>query len=225
MGKKKEEGAPAYMALMASLWIVMLAFFILLNSMASVQEAGFKAGIGKIKNAFGSRGGLGILTNLFSGKGGAESVGDKESGEIGVDAASVKGSGGGNITDARFESSKIGEYVRIRVPFTFEPGSASLSMEFKEYLTRVGSGLVVFECAVDIKNYSGDSENYAKNVKLAVERANAIKDFLKTSFRYPEDKIDAAGYPDPRYMATTEAEKKNLLKLKQASFFYMFLRR
>ena len=59
MGKKrKEELAPAYMGLYSSLMILLLAFFILLNSMATVQEAGFKAGIGKVQNAFGWKGGV-----------------------------------------------------------------------------------------------------------------------------------------------------------------------
>ncbi len=223
--KKAEEGAPAYMALMAGLWIIMLAFFILLNTMATVQEAGFKAGIGKVKNAFGHMGGMGILNNLFLGKGGAASIGDSPTGEQGMDDKSMRGKGGGNNTDLRFENSKVGEYVRIKIPYSFPPGSATLTPEIEDYLDKAGGGFSLLELSLAVKNYSGDADSYEKRVDLSMERANNIKARLKSTFRYPEDMIKAEGYPDVRYLSSQETERKELADSRQATFFFIFQKR
>lgn len=202
MPKKEEpEGAPAYMALYTSLMTIMLAFFILLNTLSQVQEAGFKAGIGKVQNAFGWKGGLGIFKYAFFSRGADNAPGTQDEGQKGVDDKSIRGEGGAGQTDEMLEDAQTGEYQKLKVPYDFESKSSLLTPEMREYFHNVGAGFNMFGYKIKIKNYSEDFRDYYKDADLALKRALAIKNYLKTNCRIPENKLEAEGYASPRYIA------------------------
>lgn len=59
--KKKPAGAPAYMGQYTALMTILLAFFILMLTMGHEKSAGFKEGVGQIKNLIEMTGGRGVL--------------------------------------------------------------------------------------------------------------------------------------------------------------------
>ncbi|QBG47365.1 hypothetical protein EGM51_08165 [Verrucomicrobia bacterium S94] len=59
--KPKEELAPSYFVQFASLWCILLGFFVMLMSLGSTQMGPGTEGLGEVRDAFGTTGGLGLL--------------------------------------------------------------------------------------------------------------------------------------------------------------------
>lgn len=223
MGKKrKEELAPAYMGLYSSLMILLLAFFILLNSMASVQEAGFKSGIGQVQNAFGWKGGYGIMRFTFLSKGAAKAPGDQNVGDEGMNKNTMVGKGGSGMTDVQYADADSGKYLKMVIPEKFPKDSSEITPELASFLERMGLWLLLFKNQITIKCYAGDSGELDRDRDLAMNRALRIKEFLKVNGRIPDKRIVAVGYPEPTYVCHNDAERKQAASDRQAIFFYIF---
>jgi len=223
MGKKrKEELAPAYMGLYGSLMILLLAFFILLNSMASVQEAGFKSGIGQVQNAFGWKGGFGIMRFTFLSKGAAEAPGDQDKGADGMNRDTMVGRGGSGITDVSYTDAATGKYLQMMIPGKFPKGSSELTPELAKFLERMGLWLLLFKNQITVKCYAGDTGNLDFDRSLATNRALRIKEYLKVKGRIPDKRVVAVGYSEPNYVCHSEEERKRVAADRQAVFFYIF---
>lgn len=240
MGKKIiETGAPAYMALYTSLMTLLLAFFILLNTMSQTQEAGFNVGIGDVKDAFGLQGGLGLFQFTFAGRGAANPISlsnptqtnEKESG---FSKDMVRKDGGTGNTDLKSEKADQGEYLRLTVPFKFSKFSSKIPRDMADYLEKVGIGLALFDYAItircyaneisakDVKNGYASPRNAAEmNIALASKRAVQIMRYLHMEANIPFDNMTALGYDSDRLLQLTD--KGQSVDGKQGTFFYIFL--
>jgi len=147
MGKKVVDvGAPAYMAQYTALMTLLLAFFILLNTMQDEQESGFNEGIGDVKNAFGSSGGFGLFQFTYYGKGGGNPPNPKTASDnatqAGFDESLVKGSGGTGNTGVDTKDSSSGKYVVIKMPYSFAKDDYVITGDMSDYLKRFATGMI-----------------------------------------------------------------------------------
>lgn len=225
--KKKKDGAPAYMALFTTLMILLLAFFIVLSTMTTEQESGFRSGIGDVKDAFGTVGGLGLLSyDLFRISRSAVPVprGEVEdSGEVGFHRSLVEGSGGGGNTEAKPEKEPMPEYLRVPIPFAFDPGSDVLPVDMANYLDVTGTGFAVFDVQVTVRSASTEF-GQVSDEDLALRRALAIVRYLHRSCGVPFERMQAVGYGSSRYLGAV-GDDPDERRAEQEHYFYVMRNR
>ena len=227
MGKKPDEGgAPAYMGLFTSLMTVLLAFFILMVSMADSQDAGFYHGVGSVQNTLGIKGGLGVFNF-------ARAAGDK--GMLGVteeeeDKSATKqllfnpeGEGGLGTTDLdNIEEVDKGFFISVFIPHNFTKGSAKIesSSKLAEYLKKMSIGFLQVKEKIMIRSYAEDAGSKLENQILATKRANAMMKYLSMK-GIGYERLTSIGYNYDRYFDFSEVEKQIRLN-GQASYFYIY---
>ena len=227
MGKKPDEGgAPAYMGLFTSLMTVLLAFFILMVSMADSQDAGFYHGVGQVQNTLGVKGGLGVMNF-------ARAAGDK--GMLGVteeeeDADASKqllfntegDRGVGTVDIENIEEVDKGFYISVFIPHIFEKGSARIvhNSQLEDYLKKMSIGFLTVKEDIMIRSYAEDGVSKTDNQILATKRANAIMKFLHTK-GIAYKRLSSIGYNFDRYFDFSDVQKQIRLN-GQASYFYIY---
>lgn len=221
---KQPEG-PAYMATFAVLMLLLLAFFVILNTFSVDQEAGFQRDIGEVREGFGSNLGLGFLPDKFApntpssenGKNKAEPghVGDKEFEKKNRSMASM-GDDEKNTPEADVNTPVM--FYRIRIPHQFEKGEHVITEDLAKYLGKVGIGISDVDKNILVRSYCEG------NKELAVKRAAAIIRYLNTNINIPFSSMSFAGYSHNKFLQRkTEGEDKSREKEKQASWIYIML--
>ncbi|RMD78217.1 MAG: hypothetical protein D6820_10340 [Lentisphaerae bacterium] len=210
MGKKiyKElppDGAPAYMGLYAGLMTILFSFFILLNTLNKQQEAGFKSGMGKIRNAFGLKGGFGLLNymQMVRGRSNVESEEEAKPGELaGTPKDITLGQGGSGNVDQDADKFKLNRYVQVRLNFDFPKGSSDLTPELRSFLEKIATTLQVFNYAIAVKCVAADSGDPVRDLELANKRAFKIMLYLHHQGNIPVNRIQAVGLTSPVYLSS-----------------------
>ena len=226
MPKKKDEGgAPMYMALFTSLMTVLLAFFILLNTMAKQQEAGFKKGIGGVKNSFGLKGGFGLFQftffNSFKTSQPVDEEHESEEGEEGIHEDTTSGEGGAGNTDEELDKLNLGEYLRLTIPKRFELQSTSINNELAKYLEVTGTGFAFFPNQIGIRCYAGDTGKPEIDRGIASKRAASIMRFLNATCHIPISRMYSVGYPFKKNLVRDLVSPEDL-NSKQLTYFYIY---
>jgi outer membrane protein OmpA-like peptidoglycan-associated protein len=227
MGKKKDEGgAPAYMGLFTSLMTVLLAFFILLVSMADSQDAGFYHGVGSVENSLGIMGGLGMMAFAkAAGESGILGV-TEESNDRSQRQINPIGEGGSGTTDideADVDTIPPGKYISIHIPFAFDKGTSMVARGSKmyDYLKNVSLSFYGSESAITVRVYSEDSGVIDDNKKLAMQRAQMICNILRQN-GIDYERLTAIGYANDRYFNFEGAIAQQVRLTNQAAFFYFY---
>ena len=205
--QKKADGAPAYIQLYTTLMILLLAFFMVLSTLSKNQEAGFKRGIGDVRDAFGIAGGIGFLRfHFFRSK--AVNPTDNPTtqcdaeGIRGIEFWRVRGSGGSGQSDADVEKG-LPECFRVIMPHPFPEASAEISPEMSEYLDLSGTVLAMHtDLNITIRQYSGETGDPEADGKLAHDRAVAVMRFFHRFCGLASGRMTAAGYANPDYLRT-----------------------
>jgi chemotaxis protein MotB len=232
MAKKVVElGAPAYMSQFTALMTILLAFFILLQTLAKKQETGFNEGIGDVRNAFGIQGGLGIFSFTFVGGGGSKAPNPSDRGkeeEHGIHEDLVKSSGGMGNTDASVKDHKLGKYLRLNIEGNFMPGEDAITPKMALYLNKIGMGLALFDYKISIRCYSDKYENDSKDRALAINRAAQIMRYLNQRAGVPYSRMNCVGYTSASFfgeLESSESDKTNYKELpKQGNYFYIYIK-
>lgn len=209
MGKKKEaDGAPAYFGLFCTLQIVLLAFFILLNTMAETQESGFKSGVGAIQNAFGVMGGFGIFEFVYVGRGKRHvpvpaEFREEEEGVVGLADPPLRGEGGAGHVDTKPDKPSLGRRVTVAVPYTFAPDSIIIPKKMAAYLQAAGTGFTLFGHQVGVACYTRETGDPVKDQDLASKRAASIMRFLHDQCGMDLALMHAVGYGHEQFVRRT----------------------
>jgi flagellar motor protein MotB len=214
-------GQPAYMGQYTSLMIIILAFFILLQSMSTTQESGFQKGIGQVKNAFGLTGGMGLFQFISSGSGGADvpnphGTGDKS--RQGTHENIIRGEGGVGNTSADVEDSDKGRYLQVDVPIEFPEFKTFLTPEIKRTLDKFKVGFILYDYKLMIKCYSSEYNDFEKDNHLALQRAANIMRYIHETAGISYSRMEALGNSSTRYYNVNGSEKMS----PQETFFYIF---
>lgn len=228
MAKKViQRGAPPYMGQFTALMTILLAFFILMQALSTVQQAGFKAGIGDVKNAFGMVGGLGVFKFTFFGRGGAKIPNpetDKVDKEEGIHENLVKSSGGTGNTDAEANESKLGKFFRLKIEGDFEKGKSNIPPEMAEYLSKAGMGFALFDYKISIRCYTEEMGDDNQNRILATARAAQIMRYLNQRSGVPYSRMSCAGYTTPAYFGDMQGKDYSDIP-KQGNYFYAYMKK
>lgn len=232
--KRVMDGAPPYMGQYASLMILLLAFFIVLVSFSTIQEAGLKAGIGDIKNAFGLSGGYGIFDYAFIGKGVgyAPNPTNDNLGEDGVENKLMMGEGGQGDTSLDIKEPDQTKYIRFKMKNQFETGSDKLTKDMQEELRQIGIGVILGGYKIQIRCFSMESGDPDKNKSLALSRAAQVMRSLEKNGGVPYDKMECIGYSNDQYFTVEQGPGKtespdhaaDEVSSKQGLYFYIFVK-
>lgn len=221
MKKKILDGQPLYMGQYTALMIILLAFFILLQTMSSVKEGGFKEGIGNVKNAFGLSGGMGMFEFVIPFKGGARTpnpVGTGNQDKQGIHDNLVKGEGGTGNTEAKVNNQPIGRYLEVKIPIKFEKFTTHLSPEGNAALDKFKVGFILYNYSITVKCYANEFKDRDKDNHLAMQRAANIMRYIHQTAAVPYSRLKAQGNSSLRYYS--EADNKNAQE--QEAFFYIY---
>ncbi|MDD3119472.1 MAG: flagellar motor protein MotB [Victivallales bacterium] len=221
MKKKILDGQPLYMAQYTSLMIILLAFFILLQTMSTVNEGGFKEGIGNVKNAFGLTGGMGIFEFIIPFRGGAKTPNPISSGnqdKQGLHDNLVKGEGGYGNTDARFHDRRQGRYLEVKIPVKFNKFATHLTADDHAVLDKFKVGFILYDYRIIVKCFARDFRDRDKDDYLALQRAANIMRYIHQSAMVPYSRLEAQGNSSLRYYS--EADRKKMPE--QEAFFCIY---
>ncbi len=221
MKKKVLVGQPLYMGQFTSLMIIILAFFILLQSMSSTQEAGFQKGIGKVKNAFGLTGGMGLFNFISPGAGGGDvpnpsGTGDKS--QQGTHENLVQGEGGTGNTSSDVNDYRKGRFLQVDVPIEFPKYKTYLTDETKNQLDKFKVGFILYDYKLSVKCYSNEYKDEEKDDYLALQRAANIMRYIHETANIPYSRLEALGNSSRRYYSKDKQNKMS----DQETFFYIF---
>jgi hypothetical protein len=199
--KVVDVGAPAYMGQYAALMVLLLAFFIVLVSLSQTQEAGFKSGIGEIKNALGLAGGYGFFNFAFFGRSGgnAPNPHNSDQGEMGIHKSLQLGDGGSGDTDLETKTQPLDGYITFKLPLDFPKNSDKPTPAMVAELKKIGLGFSLFGSKVQIRCFSSESPDPSKNRILALSRAAQIMKILIDAGVDPQQ-LDSIGYSGERYL-------------------------
>ncbi len=209
-----------------ALMTILLAFFILMVTMAPDQESGFNEGIGDVRDAFGLQGGIGMFTNIFFGKGGSKTPnpdsGDNE--EKGIHEDLVKSSGGAGNTEANVSDSKLGKYLRLKIKGRFPKGEYKIPQEMKVDLDKTGIGFTLFDYKVSIRCYTDELDNFNNDRTLAMARAKQIMLYLHLHSAVPYSKMSCAGYTTASYFGEIKSKGQKAVP-RQGNYFYIYIKK
>lgn len=222
MKKRILDGQPPYMAQYSGLMIILLAFFIVMQSLSAVKQSGYQTGVGDVKNAFGINGGLGIFAFVVSAHGGSSTpnpAGNNPS-KVGIHENLVKGEGGSGNTEAATKSHELGQYLQVTIPIVFEKYKTSLSATERQKLDTFKVGFILYDYRIMVKCFANDYRDKEKDNHLAMQRAANIMRYINESAQIPYSRLEALGNSSIRYYSNIDANSIP----EQEAFFYIYER-
>jgi len=220
MKKKVLDGQPLYMAQYTALMIILLAFFIVMQSLSTVKSSGFQKGMGEVKNAFGLSGGLGLFGYIMPSRGSsaANPIGSGTSDKYGLHENLSKGHGGLGNTDAETKKSEQGKYLQVKIPIVFEKDKAAITPAGRIVLDKIKIGLMLGDYHIAIKCFAHDHRDPVQDNALALQRAANIMRYIYEQGQIPYSRMVALGNSSIRYYPSIKADAIP----EQEVFFYLF---
>ncbi len=226
----KNEGAPAWMATFADLATLLLTFFVLLLSFASMDIVKFRDAMGSIQESLGfAPAGTGMFQHtttppLFDSPPFATSINKSQSkGEDMLNRNEaiiseledlVKEKGLEN--DVEIENTKRGVIVRVKGKILFNLGESEIKRESYPILEKIADLMKKFPQKVSIEGHTDNltikSGQYSSNWELSTARAFSALKFLQVSKGVDVKRINIAGFADTHPIAsnhTSEGRAKN----------------
>ncbi|WP_456324313.1 OmpA/MotB family protein [Desulfonauticus submarinus] len=219
----KEEGVPAWLVTFSDMMTLLLTFFVLLLSMASLKdERKVKRALGALAGSFGL-GPTGIVPlNMDKGKSAAEPgpfEGIKDFQAIKPLLWDEKN------RDLNLMSNRFLQVLELGTDILFSPGSAELTAEGKQLLNKIIKILKNIEYPIELRGHVGSlrdefGPDYLKmqtkskldlSWKLSLARTLAVyKYFLSSGIDPKKLRIEAFGRFRPRYSnMTAQGRKQN----------------
>jgi chemotaxis protein MotB len=215
MKKKKRQPDPPQVDLLpvmtVSLFLILLTFFILLNSIAVIDERRVRSALGSIMGAFGS------YTGGYSAS---------KTGEMLIPPGAPMA-----LQDVDFvkvlnlEQTDIADYVEliysdgkqkisVNSRFLFVPGTLELQPEARQFLDRLAGVIAPASYPVEIMGHargtSAIETGYGSSWEHASHMASAVYDYMKTTGAVPDTRLNvygAGGYR-PRFPTGTRRSRE-----------------
>jgi len=179
--KVEEQSGPGIVVLYTSLMILLLAFFILLNSISKIEEAKVEAVFQSLMGTFGFQpGGLSAIPGLMKKSTSLSSPINP----VDQDYLYLRGllKERGLLGEVKLLRSDTVKTVAIPAIMLFEPDSISLSAQGKEFLTLVAAVIGDREYPISLNGHTDDAPPEATGGKnnwyQSAERALAVLLFL-----------------------------------------------
>ena len=197
--KKRAAGAPAYMAQYTALMTILLAFFILMLTMGQDRTAGFKEGVGDIKNLLDLTGGGDGLLEFWrsmrqpglpkklqkTDEPDAMLVGYEEDAveQFSLDASSINHI---QIVDDR-------QTLRLRSSIRFEPGQVRMDRKTQFALDQAVATIYSLQHYHVVVCVQVDTGHPEEDRLLAAQRAAWLVRHITQHTQIPRDRIRALG--------------------------------
>jgi len=215
--KQDDEGAPAYMAQYCDMITQLVTFFIILLSMAHEQLSGFNAGIGSVREFFGTAGAIGMLPSekrpttlshhrpLFP-----IARGKSPQNDVVAYAKQIYVADAGNLGDlieARYMQSPVS--VQIPESLLFNPGESALKSGSCEYLDRLISVFRDQTHLIIVNGYTDDSPSDSRHGtsdwELSALRANSVVRYMHDTGGISYARLSAIGHGPYKPIVTKQA--------------------
>ncbi len=201
-----------FTVLMTSMTVILLAFFILLNSMATIDNRKIRLAIGSLRGVFGFvEGGMGSLT----GGGGPPGTGGVRSWSQGRRFNLSEGESAESLRffDQMVEEAGIRQKVDIAVSqegmrislegeVLFASGRSKLTPQGKKILDGIEKIILAAEAPIRIEGHTDDvpihTEFYPSNWELSTARAVNVLRYFVEEKGISAERISAAGFADTR---------------------------
>jgi chemotaxis protein MotB len=218
MARKKKKsggdgGAPAWMVTYADMVTLLLTFFVLLLSMANMDQQKFKDALGSLRGAFGIFG-TSARTEVAPPK--VISFAPMEDDYVQRLYQRVQ------IILSRLQIDRDIELVkdrgavvlRIRESILFDPGSCSLKESAQPVLRKIARLVRPMPLALRIEGHTDDTPSnnpVMTNWDYSVQRAVATLKFLARENLIPLERMAAVGYGDQRPVAPNDSAKNRAM--------------
>lgn len=197
--KKDEEAKSGLMVMMVSLNLILLIFFVYLNSIGIDDDRKVKKALGSLAGTFGM-----LPSGLHLSEGKKLLIPGAPMVSSGFSSLSIGREFTRMITEKAFDQeaaiTKEGNDLIIHVAerVLFQSGSATLRPESKGLLTEVTRLLLKFPYQVRIEGYTDDipvsTPQFPSNWELSAGRATAVLRYLVEKQNMPIERMTAVGF-------------------------------
>jgi chemotaxis protein MotB len=211
--KKCEEGAPTWMVTFSDMVTLLLTFFVLLLSMANMDQIKFSQAAGSLRGAFG----------VFGGKDRKEIAPPTV-----VEIAPVHDDLVQRLYNrilTQFNRIKLDPRIkvvkdrgavvlRIESQILFESGSAAIKQEARPVLGKVAELVKPLPFQLRIEGHSDDTPYAADGVTnwdLSVARSVAVLKFYAQNQLFPVDRMSAVGYGSEHPLVDNDTEENRAI--------------
>jgi chemotaxis protein MotB len=222
---EEEKAAPNSDSLFLSLMIILLAFFIVLNSMATLESERFKRAIRSIQTAYA---GLGIFGQGVSL--------DEDSREVGAEKPSIVVMNkmydmiNQSLIKWGKDSTWIETYederrlvISMKDVVTFDTGSSAMNPRVFHFLDDIGELIKQIGIPVTVQGHSdssGTARTSAVNWVLSAERAGEIAQYLIDGTGVPKQIVELEAFGDTRPVADNASDAGRALNRRVDLVFY-----
>ncbi len=204
MGAKKKcppQGAPAWMCTFADMMSLLLCFFVLLLSFATLDKAKFEEAAGSLEKAFGSQRERPLLGTPM----GQEMISREMPGQpidltlqVQIIQALNQEIKGGLV---EVQEDKDGVTLRVKEAVAFDSGRAVIKPQFLALLDKLGQAIAKLQVNVVVSGHTDDTPlkkdaDYASNWGLSTARAVNVVEYWVNKFHIPPKRLAAVGYAD-----------------------------
>lgn len=191
--KEPEQMGDPFAVLFTSLAVILLAFFILLNSMASANGSKRLVALGSLVGSFGiMSGGLGLNEKgKMLGRDAPMGVQD-ENALFAAFKRQVRDLG----VDASLENEGGRWVLRLREDLLFKKGYTQISPAYFPLMDRIAEVAIASRRQVLVRGFADGGPHYAPNWEISAGRAAAVARFLVEADQVPSKQIKALGYGD-----------------------------
>ncbi len=222
-----EEGAPAWMATFADLATLLMTFFVLLLSFASMDVVKFRQMAGSVKDAFGTQVESPGVFEEKSDTAVTIQLSEEENRTIDMMQMgeqirkTVEDQGLEGKTDIKVDDS--GVILTVDGTFMFDGGSAKLKPEFEKFLADIAKIIEENNYPLAIEGHSDNipikSPIYPSNWELSSARATAVLRYLIEKYKVPPNRLMAVGYSDTRPLVPNNSPE-NRAKNRRVEFHF-----
>ncbi len=199
-----------------SLFIILLAFFILLNSIAVLDEQKMLSAIGSLLESFGvDSGGYSVIDGTGD-KPDLPAFSNELDGRVGhIDFSDLYVADDNLSQEIKILSDPRGSMVRIPAKILFEPSDINLRPSASPFLNRLGDIIHKNKYPIDISGHL-DNMPHAEGVgvtnrELSTIRALRVLEYLIKKKSISSDRITALGWGEHRPVASNKtAETREL---------------
>jgi chemotaxis protein MotB len=224
----------SFTVLLTSLSVLLLAFFILLNSMAVIDNHKIRQALGSLRGTFGVvEGGMGkMLGGSSTTGGGGVQIWTHASR---YNLSETKGGESFKEFEEMMKKSGLGEQMEISVTHEgtrislegkvlFDSGSGELTRQGCEILDEIETIIRTAEAPVRIEGHTDDvpihTDLYPSNWELSTARAvNVLRYFIEEK-AVPPETLSAEGFADTRPRLPNDSEE-NRAKNRRVSFLLL----
>jgi len=214
MAKKKKktetEGPPDIgMVMTVSLFLILLTFFILLNSIAVIDESRTLAAIGSLIGAFGALpGGMSPLADGTSILPPTAPLAEEELTVEQILAVMTKGRIAHPVGEIEVTEIKGGEVITISAKALFAENNLKINTSIQPFLNRLGSFINRADYAVEIIGHtdggSSQEKGYKSNWEQSALMAMEVLKYFVSNSQIAAERLTAYGYGGNRPVASND---------------------